>query len=283
MNAKGSPTAVGPGRALLPVVGGTLAYETAGQGPPLLFIHSAIADQRMWGREFLHYAAHHQTIRFDLRGFGGSSPPSAEFSYVEDIRALLAHLRAPRPYLVGSSMGGAFAINFALAHPESIRGLFLLAPGLSGGFEPPFEPDEQAAFDLDESKSKEVAGAWAKKDAPAAFELLRQLWCSALTGSNLDLFRTMVEENATEVFEDRSMRLAAAVPPAAGRLASIQVPVTILIGDRDNPSMGYFGKRIASSIPGARLVRVTGADHLINLSRPDEFDRELQAALRGEI
>jgi pimeloyl-ACP methyl ester carboxylesterase len=59
-------------------------------------------------------------------------------------------------------MGGAFAIEYTLEHPETVSGLLLAAPGLSGGFEPTFEPDEQAAFGEDEKKSQEVAQAWSK-------------------------------------------------------------------------------------------------------------------------
>jgi len=270
-----------PVRANLPVAGGHLAYETAGRGLPVLFLHSVIADSRMWDREIPRYSAKYQTIRFDLRGFGGSSPASAPFSYVEDLKSLISHLHVQRPYLVGSSMGGALAIDFALENPGMVRGLFLVAPGLSGGFKPPFDPEEQVAFDYDDRKSQEVAQSWSKGDASTAFELLRKLWCSALEGSSLELFRRMVEENALEVFEDRSAKNAEATPPAAGRLAAIKVPATILAGDRDNPSMEFFAKRIVRSIPGARLVKIPGADHLVNLSRPAAFDGALESALSG--
>src|SRR5580698_2657609 len=117
----------------LEVAGGRLAYETKGRGPPLLFIHAVIADRRMWGRELDLYSHHHQTVSFDLRGFGGSSAASKPFSYVQDVRSLISHLRLERPYVVGASMGGAVAIGLALESPELVSGLCLLAPGLSGG------------------------------------------------------------------------------------------------------------------------------------------------------
>ena len=262
------------------VSGGELAYETAGTGPPVLFVHSVIADGRMWDREVPRYSANYQAIRFDLRGFGRSSPASSPFSYTDDVKTLLSRLQARSTYLVGSSMGGAIAIDFALQNPTMVRGLFLAAPGLFGGIQPPFTPDEQTALDFDDKKSQEVAQAWSKGDRPAAFDLLRQLWCSALQGPELELFRAMVEQNALEVFEDRSGRHVKP-EPSAGRLSSIRVPTTILVGDRDNPSMEVFAKRIAGSIPGARIVAVHGADHLINLSRPRDFDAALDAALSG--
>src|SRR5208283_1158070 len=160
------------------------------------------------------------------------------------------------------------AVDYALEHPEQVSGLLLVAPGLSGGFEPPFSPEEQTALDYDDERSQRVAQAWAKGDAVGAFEHLRALWCSALEGSNLTLFRQMVDQNLAEVFDDRSAKHAHPRPPAESRLSAIQAPTTLLIGDRDNPSSDCFVKRIARAIPGARRVPVQGADHLINLSAP---------------
>ncbi len=281
MAPKVSSEGKAPVRATLEVPGGRLAYATAGHGTPVVFVHSVIADSRMWDRELTRLAPRYRTIRYDLRGFGGSSAATSEFSYTADLRALLAHLNAGPAWLVGSSMGGAIAINFALAHPELVRGLVLAAPGLSGGVEPPFDAEEKAALEYDDKKSQEVNQAWTQGDRAAAFERLRELWCSALKGPNLALFRTMVDENAAEVFGDRSAQHAARDPPAEGRLGGVRVPATVLVGDRDNPSMPLFARRVARGIPGARLVKVPGADHLVNLSQPEGFDRALTDALSG--
>ncbi len=269
-----------PSPQKLPVAGGEIAYEVAGRGPSLVFVHSVIADRRMWDREFERYSETHRVLRYDLRGFGGSTPATTPFSYVDDLSSLIAHTGLSDPVLVGSSAGGGIAIDFTLERPQSVRGLLLSASGISGGIPPPFAPDEQAALDLDDTQSRAVVEAWSKGDRAGAFEQLRGLWCSALRGEALERFRSMVEQNAVEVFESRSDQKATPVRPAAfGRLPSIRIPTTVLAGDRDNPSMEYFARRIARSIPDARLVRVSGADHLINLSRPDAFDAALDSLL----
>jgi len=266
-------------RSKLKVRGGEIAYETAGKGSPILFLHSAIADHRQWDRELPLYAADHQCIRFDQRGYGGSTPATAEFSQTDDIQALLDHLKIGRAYLVGSSMGGAYAINYAIAHPDRVRGMLLVAPGLSGGVLPPYTASEQAAFELDDRKSQEIAQVWSKGDAGRAFDLLRQLWCVALEGPNLALFRRMVEENTAEVFDNRSSQRESRPPAPSDRLPTLRIPTIVMIGDRDNPSSEPFARRIAGAIPHARLVQVSGADHLINLSRPSAFDDALRAGL----
>lgn len=266
-------------RGTLNVSGGHIAYETAGAGAPILFIHSAIADSRLWDREFPLYAASHRVVRFDLRGLGGSSPAVSAYSPVRDVEQLLGELGIRRAFLVGSSMGGALAVDVALEHPELVSGLFLVAPGLSGGVLPPYTPEEAAAFEEDDRRSRAVSEAWSKGDRETAIERLRELWCAALEGANLRLWRKMVEQNATEIFESRSERMAERRPEAEPRLAQIRAPTTVLLGSRDNPSSEPFAIRIARAIPGAQLLRVDGADHLINLSRPAPFDRALAAAL----
>ena len=266
-------------RAMLDVGGSKLAYESTGNGTPLLFIHAAIADSRMWNREMEVFSAGHQVVRFDLRGYGNSTPATGSFSCVRDIRALVSHLQLSRPFIVGCSMGGAFAVEYALAHPDEVSGLLLAAPGLGGTPYEAFSKDEMPAFEYDDKKSAEIAEAWSNGKSSEAMELLRQLWCSALTGSSRELFMEMVKTNAEEVFNDRSFRQLESRPPAYKRLPSIRVPTTVLVGDRDNPSSVPFANLVARGIAGARLVTVQGADHLINMSRPNDFETELRHAL----
>jgi 3-oxoadipate enol-lactonase len=263
----------------LDVEGGQIAYEEAGEGVPIVLLHEGIADRRVWNREFPMLARSHRVVRYDARGFGRSTAATAPFAFTDDLATLIDHLKLDRPVLVGPSMGGRVVIDYALDHPTKTRGLFLLAPGLSG-MQLEFDPEGKEAFDEDDRRSSEVSEAWKRGDKAAAFERLRALWCAALTGPELELFRTMVRENEAEVFESRSDRLDHLTgPPAAPRLGSLKVPTQVLVGDRDNPSSPRFAMYIAKNAPNAGLTRIVGADHLINLSQPREFDRELSGFL----
>ncbi|MGI0055530.1 MAG: alpha/beta fold hydrolase [Thermoplasmata archaeon] len=255
--------------------GGNIGYEHAGRGPSIVLLHEGIADRRMWDREFSTLATSHHVIRYDLRGFGGSSPATARFSYVEDLATLIDHLHLERPVIVGPSMGGRIAIDFTLAHPDRVGGLLLIAPGLSG-MKIEYDPEGQSAFDVDDRESAAIATAWKEGRHSEAEELLRKLWASALQGPGLELFRKMVRENSLEIFEDRSGQFDhAEAPPAATRLREVHVPTSVLVGDRDNPSSPRFAMYVARSIPEAKLTEVPGADHLLNLSAPAAFDAAL--------
>jgi pimeloyl-ACP methyl ester carboxylesterase len=265
----------------LEVSGGRIAYEVAGEGSSVVLLHEGIADRRMWDREFPLLGRDHHVVRYDLRGYGGSPSATSGYAPVDDLVALLDHLRMERPLIVGPSMGGKIALDSTLAHPDRVGGLLLIAPGYSGMDYDQF-PGGKATFELDELLSKAAADAWTAGHLEEATEHLRQLWASSLTESALELFRAMVRDNAEEIFEERSGRLETrAGEPAAGRLKEIRVPTRILVGDRDNPAMPHCANFLARGIAGASVTLVPGADHLLNLSRPDAFDAAVGEFLRS--
>jgi pimeloyl-ACP methyl ester carboxylesterase len=261
----------------IPVPGGELAYDEAGEGAPIVFLHAAIADRRMWDREYREYAAGHRVVRYDLRGLGQSPAATAPFSWHEDLRAVLDHLHVEQPILVGTSNGGRTVLDFALAYPGRARALLLVAPGVSG-IDTDMMPEGNADFESDGKRSGAIVEEWTNGHRAEALRGLQQYWCGSATGAAAELVGRMMAENAEEIFTDKSAAHATRLqPPAAGRLAEIRVPTTILLGDKDEPTSGHIGRFIGKGIPGAKVVPVPGGDHLINLSRPEAFDRALRA------
>lgn len=264
---------------LLPVPGGSLYYEATGKGPAIVFIHAAIADRRMWNREFALYAKDHTVVRYDVRGFGRSPAASTEYSDVDDLRALLEQIGIRTATLVGCSNGGRIALDFAVEHPEKVARLLLVSPGVSG-FTAEHAPDGQAVFEQDGARSAKIPGAWKAGRKEEALEALREYWTAAQVGANRELVRTMMRENAEEIFTDASAsHNRSPDPPAVSRLGSIASPTVVLLGDRDEPSMTFIVRTVVQGIPRAKLVPVPGADHLVNLSRPAEFDKALRQLL----
>ena len=58
---------------------GSLYYEEAGTGEPLIFIHGHSLDRRLWNEQFFKFAKHYRAIRYDLRGYGISSKQTEDF------------------------------------------------------------------------------------------------------------------------------------------------------------------------------------------------------------
>jgi len=127
--AAGEPQLAG---SCVEVPGGRLWTEQAGAGPAVLFAHAGIADARMWDEQITALAGRYHAIRYDQRGHGRSSPPDVPYSPAADLGAVLDHAGADQAVLVGCSVGGAIAINYALAHPGRVTGLVLAAASTSG-------------------------------------------------------------------------------------------------------------------------------------------------------
>ena len=107
--------------------GTRLYFEIAGSGQPLVLIHGFTLDLRMWDDQFERLTREFQVIRYDMRGFGQSAPPTGErYAHADDLRDLLDHLRVDKAHLVGLSKGGAIALDFTLAYPRRVNKLVLI-------------------------------------------------------------------------------------------------------------------------------------------------------------
>src|SRR6516162_11132832 len=115
------------------IPGVRIAYECAGQGSSLAFLHGGLLDRRMWDGQFAFFAGTHRAIRYDMRGAGQSeTTPTAEpFTHHEDLRELLKALNIDHVSLIGLS-NYAIALDFTIAYPELVEKLVLVSPGLRG-------------------------------------------------------------------------------------------------------------------------------------------------------
>ena len=107
-------------------------FETAGSGPPLVFLHAGVSDLRMWDPQFDLFSRRFRVVRYDHRGFGKTRPTHTPFMLHEDLLSVMRCLGIARAILVGCSMGGTTAVDFALAYPDMVHSLVLPGSGLSG-------------------------------------------------------------------------------------------------------------------------------------------------------
>lgn len=257
--------------------GGKIAYDESGTGAPIVLIHEAIADRRMWDRDVARLSKRHRVVRYDLRGFGSSPAATGPYSSVEDLHAVLEHLKLDHPVIVGASMGGKVALDHEVAHPGRARALLLVAPGFSGMDYPMFPT---GIWEADEKASKAAYEAFKAGKVEEALDHLVSLWGAAQQGEDLKRFRSMAKENAEEVFLERSGQHEKPVEPkVATRFSSLKVPLLVLVGDRDNPAMPHVAQYIAEHVPGARWKVLPGGDHMLNVSAPEAFAKALDEFL----
>ena len=259
-----------------PVNGARLYYEEDGEGEPLLLLHAGVADSRMWDAQFSAFARNFRTIRFDLRGFGMSQMPAGEFCNYEDVAGLLDVLQIERARVLGLSFGGLIALDFALAHPERVSALVLGAPSVSGA-----EPSARIReFWQAEEKAFEDG------DLEGATELNLRLWVDGpqREAGQVDAgVRALVGTMQSEIFEmeipddidERELD-----PPAIGRLGEIRVPTLVVVGSLDLEEKIQQAQDVAAQVADGRCAVIDGAAHMVNMEKPEEFNRVVLDFLR---
>ena len=261
--AAASRPAVRPARGFAEVNGTRLFYEARGEGPAVVLIHGGLVDSRLWDEQVGPLSKRFRVVRYDLRGFGRSAAAPEPFSHLEDLRALLDFLKVERASLVGLSLGGIVAADFALEHPERVERLVLVGPGLRGDRQPPSK---------DLAAVVEAMGRGA--EAFADVSMSRELYAAVRPGTAAHaLLRRMLLDNFKGVSTFRLARYPE--PPTAERLGQVRAPTLVVIGSRDAPTLLNIADTLAAQIPGARTVVIEGSSHHPPVEKPKELNRAL--------
>jgi pimeloyl-ACP methyl ester carboxylesterase len=272
-------TAVQQGFVELPGV--RLFYESAGQGQPIVFLHGGLLDGRMWDAQFTTFAQHYRAIRYDMRCNGRSEAVPIDRPYLpyQDLRDLLRVLELPPATLVGLSGGARFAIDLAIAHPELVRGLVVVSPGLSGyPFADPWTQQRGAALQQ----------ALGQGDLAAAVEVFLTMWTDGPYRSPAQVdpaIRERLRQMATHALPLSRIapKFEEIDPPAVGRLAEIQAPTLVVLGDRDTTDILAIGKLLHEQVSGSELVLLPDVGHILVMERPAQFNALLDRFLRSSL
>ena len=246
---------------------GGIAYDVRGSGPVVVLLTGSNLDRRMWAYETEWLSKNHTVVRYDLRAHGESDTVTAEFTHLGDLIGVLDALKIEKATLIGLSAGSAIALEAALDIPTRVERIVLAGPAV-GGFVSkvpvPFPPELMPAI-----QSRE----WRKVS-----EILLTTTVFASTKETEALVRQMVFENERMWTVDRKLMKGPASPPAE-RLEAVRVPTLVLIGDKDI-SQKEHADALAARVPGARIVRIAGGGHLLNLTSPKEFEAAVSQFLK---
>lgn len=254
-----------PSAGTVEVDGARIYYEIDGSGPPVVLIHGALSDTRIWEPQVAALAERFTVVRFDQRGYGRSTLPPTPYRSHEDFRRVFAALGLDRPHVVGSSMGGRFAVDFAVAYPDALRSLVVHPGGLSGDdYQDPAALEGPAA----------VAQAVARGDFGAAMRLVLELAPMRRAAADpeiRDRLETIIRDHAWRSFEEPDPWLDTETP-ATEHLGEISVPTLVITGEHDIADHHRQARLLADGIQDARLVVIPGASHMVNLEQPDLFN-----------
>jgi pimeloyl-ACP methyl ester carboxylesterase len=230
--------------------------------PPIVLLHGLGTDRRIWLYQVPELCGRVPTILVDLRGHGRSSAPDGEWSVADmahDVVRLLRHLGAERVHLLGLSMGGMVAQQFALDYPYATASL-LLASTVSGIPADAQDAKKESLQFIANHSMAEVAQARITAAFSDAVDPVMRLHLIESVALNR---KPAYEQAARAVFGFSITQ----------RLDEISVPTLVVAGAAERTFPLAWVESLAQRIRGARLVTIPGAAHLCNMERPREFNR----------
>jgi 3-oxoadipate enol-lactonase len=253
--------------------------EVAGEGPAIALVHEGICDSRMWDPQWDTFTRDHRVLRHDLRGFGRSPLEAGRYSHAGDLLDVLDEHGLERCALVGGSLGGRVVLEAALARPELVSALVLLAPGLPG-----HEWSEEVTSSWGEEEAAFEAG-----DLDTAVEINLRTWVDGPRRAPTEVdpgVRARVAEMQRRAFElqlpfEETAEEEPLVPDLSERLGEVSAPTLVLVGEADVTDMHEIADRIVAEVPDARRASIASAAHVANLERPAEFDELVLGFLEG--
>ncbi len=248
----------------------SIYYEISGTGQPIVFIHAGVADSRQWNNEFEYFAADNHVIRYDLRGFGKSKSTDSNYNDLHDLTMLLDHLNLDQTMImIGCSMGGGLALDYAIENPNRVAALILVCSAPS---------DLRLDIPAPE-KFKLVAAAEKAGDLDLVAELETQIWFDGGRDTNTvdqDMRRLAYDMNRLALSLDETSsgeRLPNREGGSVGRLKELTIPIMAIIGAYDIPYMHAAFDFMVKAQPDLQAVTIGDAAHLPNMDQPLEFRR----------
>jgi len=250
-------------------------YDILGEGPPLILLHGYALNSLMWEFQVPVFSKHFKVITVDLRGFGRSSC-GKEWSgsaMAGDIIGLIEELKLEDVTVAGFSLSGGSAVRTAIELPDVVTGLILVSSILPSRGKP--RPKKEEEYQTKEENILRLRGveAWADAIGMRKGRLVdnifvrnpdaRPVWDRIIARHNPDFLLQMMEarKHTQSLVDWRS------------RLKEIKQKTLLVFGAQDKQFLdGAY--HLDMAIPDTKLIIISGAGHMVNLEKPDEFNKK---------
>jgi pimeloyl-ACP methyl ester carboxylesterase len=252
-----------------------IAYERVGEGPPLVLVHGATVDSRIWQPQLACLADEFTVVAWDEPGAGRSSDLPADFAladYSNCLAALIGALALGPAHVAGLSWGGTVVQELYRHHPGLVTTLILADTyaGWKGSLPPEEVRARVAAVRETLAKPPEefdpglALPGWFAGDSPAEF---------------VGLLTEMAADVRPESVGKAMLMMAQA--DERDLLPRIAVPTLLIWGELDVRSPLSVAREFEGSIPDSTLMVIPGAGHVSNLERPAEFNDAVREFCRA--
>ena len=249
-------------------------YVSRGDGPPVVLLHGVGGLHAAWRPQLDALSDRYRVVAWDMPGYGGEGIDGAMTfaGLAAALGALLDDLGGMPVHVVGHSMGGMVAQEFAVAGQDRLASLTLVATSPAfgrpdGDFQKKFVAERLRPLDdgrgmAGVADSAVMAGLIGPLAEPGALEAVRACMARVPEAGYRAAIRCIT------TFERRDA------------LGAIAVPTLVIAGEADPNAPAPMMERMAAKIPGARYACMAGTGHFGNLERPDEFNALLSEFIK---
>ena len=267
------------------VRGTRLAFTASGAGEPIVAVHGALSDRRVWRRYAPLLSQTKRFIAYSQRYFGTEGWPDAakDFTreaHVADLIGLVEALEAGPVHLVTWSYGGEVATYAMLRRPELFRSAVHFEPSL-GALLAEVEGGAQAQARFAATLEPAVEALSAGRSEAAAFLFIDAVFGlpAGTMAREPEPAPTLVRDNARTL--GPFLRMAPGAPLSCADLAALDTPVLILRGEHTQARYRLAAEAMAACLPRARLKTMVGAGHDGPYWAPEDFAAMIQAFHAG--
>jgi pimeloyl-ACP methyl ester carboxylesterase len=250
-----------------------IAYRRVGDGPPLVLVHGAAEDSRVWQPQLATLSDEFMVVAWDEPGAGRSSDVPGDFQladYASCLAAVIEALGLGPAHVAGHSWGSTVVQELYRHYPELVATLILI--GAYAGWKGSLPPDEVAL---------RVKGVQSMLAAPA--NEFDSGVPGLFAGEPPAEFAPLLEEIATDV-RPKSLETQLCVMAGADErdlLPRIAVPTLLIWGELDTRSTLSIARQFERAIPDTKLVVIPEAGHVCHLEQPDQVNEAVRGFCRA--
>jgi len=265
-----------------------LSYHTIGSGVPIVFIAGLGMDHMCWLYQIPDFQQHFQLVLPDNRGMGQSTGSDDQYTtalMADDVAGLLTQLRIDNAHIIGSSMGGMIAQEFALRHPEMVNKLLLCSTFAK-------HPEmitylKQGLNQLGNRKKNDLSDLHADSFTfgPVYDFFLKQVFDETYFKMHESMItNTLQRFIQQDLFVETFLKQLHAIfhHDTLNQLSQITADTLVLTGNNDRLVPTNCTKILAEKIPNATLSVIDGATHVFHIEQPELFNHIIHLFLQNK-
>jgi pimeloyl-ACP methyl ester carboxylesterase len=261
------------------VNGVSLSYIEQGEGTPVIFVHGAFSDRRVWEPQREAVANRFRFIAFTQRYFGtnkwvDSGEQYSQVNHTADLAEFIRKLDAGPVYIVGRSYGATVAVRMALQYPELVRGVIAQEPTIAIAVAMS-NPTKMSIIKKERSELSLARSAAKKGDIPEATRLFAD-WTNDQPGGFAALsseIRAIHLDNGRTI----ALHFSATRPPkiTCADLGQLKSPLAITTGELTRPFFKILAQTTHDCVPGSQIIKIPDARHAATAQNPKAFNDAL--------